>query len=481
MHQKRDNDFVQFNKKELTVTNLIEIEIVTDTLYADSKNSVDLSVVHLMDCQFLYYTLEIPQLDLVTTEAISGDSSTLVFNVPSGLEGTNLDITVTAYDEHNLYNSATKTVTVVQKPLIYPPTILTPIGVVVSNETSLTVTLDTYTPANMEEKHVATDYILYEQVSGISDAGGSESETVEGEEPTDTVAEEDGGETSRRVVADKIFDINNLTRCTLSNLRLDTEKKYTVAARFHSKHYKSDYSFTELTVLDNVTTTVSGRKLYRHPSGMGSVLEYTDNKPRKVVILDAAYRTIAQFGAYNVAGNAYYATANTSNSWYLNSSAFSAIPTISIPDSSLNTWWKNSLDARTSRQNCDYWMGYADTTDSQSIQGCPAIQHCRDISISGIGACDLPNIQLLQRIFIEANSIDSLDPTLEDNLAFALGSRNSSGNYWTFSDGVNSNRIAISSTSYSATGCRNVNYQGHCGSVGKNAFCGVIPVAEFVV
>ena len=235
--------------------------------------------------------------------------------------------------------------------------------------------------------------------------------------------------------------------------------------------------------------TPGGRKLYRHESDMGSVLEYYDTSWKKIIVLDAMYRNSLKFGAYNVNvstltkyTNYYHIQPNPPyvkhkhcihglDASYIYSSD-GQMP-IQMSDLELNTLWANSIDSKTAKYNCDQWMTRNSYTDSQSIKGVPAVAHCRSIMINE-NPCDLPNIQQLMRIYVEADFIDSLDPTITLYPTKALGLRNPNG-FWKFSETLN---LAVSSTDYSKTGIRIISSAQGCSYVSKSRILNVIPILE---
>ena len=88
--------------------------------------------------------------------------------------------------------------------------------------------------------------------------------------------------------------------------------------------------------------------------------------------------------------------------------------------------------------------------------------------------CDLPNIQQLMRIYVEADFIDSLDPTITLYPTKALGLRNPNG-FWKFSETSN---LAVSSTDYSKTNIRIISSAQGCSNISKSNTLNVIPILE---
>ena len=219
----------------------------------------------------------------------------------------------------------------------------------------------------------------------------------------------------------------------------------------------------------------SGRLLYRHQSQMGSVLEFNDGSPRKVMVLDGKYRTTETFGTYGKrVQRMVYFKENTKDNWMINGIRRDAIPLecSSLADTFLNDLWKDSIDQNTAKQNCDRWMKHNDLEDSDGIVGVPAVSYCRSIQVNGT-PCDLPNFQTLIRIYCDAEAIDQLDPTIADHPGRALGSKNPNGSWK-----ICAEAFALSSSEYFVYGVRFVNYLGGCNACFKTIGGAVIPVLE---
>ena len=223
-------------------------------------------------------------------------------------------------------------------------------------------------------------------------------------------------------------------------------------------------------------TTPSGRLLYMNATNDGIVMEHQftkDGSTAKFVIALAKDRTKKKFGTYgtDMPGLTNYTTANKSGSWYLDGASNTGV--ITKTDAQMRAEWFDSIDEKTAKQNCDIWMTKNSTTDTQGIVGVPAVAYCRSVRIGGV-VCDLPNEQELMLMRLEANAIDSLDPTVAQYPTYALGSANTAG-FWNFGGPA----IAFSSTEYSSTNVRYVGSSGAChGANKKNNEYGVAPVRE---
>lgn len=216
--------------------------------------------------------------------------------------------------------------------------------------------------------------------------------------------------------------------------------------------------------------SAAGRILYRHSSGMGTVLEFNDGVVRKVLVLDAKYRSNG-VGTFTSAFTNHTLpkcqTKNRSGNWSIVGSINHVTPNecMHITDEVLMTLW-GTIDTNTSRYNTDYWL---------TTEGCAEAQYCRNIIVGGVG-CDVPNIQTLMRIYCEAVQLDMLDPTIPQYPTYSLAN-----GIWS-----ESAKKGVRSSSYwDCTGnnifVRNVHYNGVCHNAyanTTNSNCYVIPVLE---
>lgn len=193
----------------------------------------------------------------------------------------------------------------------------------------------------------------------------------------------------------------------------------------------------------------TGRKLYRHSSGMGTVMEYTDadSTNKKVLILDASYRSTGMSASANICPStlkqiAPSSTEDISNALgnrYITGSADAT--RLSMSDSYLNKVWPAAkVDSHSSAYNTQQWLELA--TDPA------AAQYASAITVAGT-ACQVPNLNVALRIFIEANNLDALDPTLSDNATKALGDANPNG---FFGIDTTTKSLATSSIGWSSPG-----------------------------
>lgn len=193
----------------------------------------------------------------------------------------------------------------------------------------------------------------------------------------------------------------------------------------------------------------TGRKLYRHSSGMGTVMEYTDadSTNKKVLILDASYRSTGKSASTNVCPSTLKQIAPSSTEDISNAvgnryvTGFADAKRLSMPDSYLNKIWPAAkVDSHSSAYNTQQWLELAEDP--------AAAQYASAITVAGT-ACQVPNLNVALRIFIEANNLDALDPTLSANATKALGDANPNG---FFGIDTTTKSLATSSIGWSSPG-----------------------------
>ena len=196
-------------------------------------------------------------------------------------------------------------------------------------------------------------------------------------------------------------------------------------------------------------TVDTGRKLYRHSSGMGTVMEYTDAdaSKKKVLILDASYRSTRKSASTNacpstlkqIAPSATEGISNALGNRYV--TGFTTAPRLPVSESYLNKVWPAAkVDSHSSAYNTQQWLELAKDP--------AAAQYASAITVAGT-ACQVPNLNVALRIFIEANNLDALDPTLSANATKALGDANPNG---FFGIDTTTKSLATSSIGWSSPG-----------------------------
>lgn len=209
---------------------------------------------------------------------------------------------------------------------------------------------------------------------------------------------------------------------------------------------------------NRAVVSLAGRKLYRHTSGKGTVLEFNDGQDRRVLVLDARYRAkelITTTDETTDTSLPNYVGSNSNGSWYIDGGENDTSPSrcVEVTDEMLNSLWP--VDPNTSKHNTDVWL---------TLPNCESAVYCRTIMVDGVG-CDVPNYQTLMRLFCEATTIDSLDPTLKQYPELSLSD-------WL---GVYS---VHSSTEASSSLIRGIGKEGWCANSSKSLGEGVCPVLE---
>lgn len=227
----------------------------------------------------------------------------------------------------------------------------------------------------------------------------------------------------------------------------------------------SEYSGPRSIKLKSVLITRGGRKLYRHISGKGCVLEINDaGTTVKLFVVDAEYRAKpiawSSESPATVDGLENYSI----NHGFLRDGSKSVVTAADITDEEINAHFGTVRDLNTSKQNTDIICA------AGNAEKYPAAWHCRNVNIDGIGTLSLPNIQLLARIYCEALAIDAVDPTVQAYPDYSLIK------LWPI-DGATSSKV-WSSTAHDSSYMWYVDYYGSIGSLPKTGKYAVVPVAE---
>lgn len=221
-----------------------------------------------------------------------------------------------------------------------------------------------------------------------------------------------------------------------------------------------------------------GRKIYRHESNEGSVIEFDMyGTPVKLFVADAKYRAIKEWGLQvtdtpleNFQED--YRWINPGNVPDDESKPLS----YSLTDQELQAQFPSFKSDKTARQNTDVLMQCNNDMNDDFDNDNEAVHWCRAQNIPGIGNLDLPNIYELMIIYLEADNIDTLDPTIEQYPDMMLGHKSTYGRFrrlrpWSSTEGDNFNN-----RSYTA---RSITEEGHVGYGGRGIeSCGVLPVKE---
>lgn len=277
-----------------------------------------------------------------------------------------------------------------------------------------------------------------------------------------------------------IYEINNITNSEqLTNYsltefsKLTPDNKYYLFARYYGTICGvSDWSDPVMIEYINGLLTQSKRKLYRHESNKGTVMEYYeyDGSFHKVVILDAKYRIINKLltnSIYLTNNLKQYPLTNSNKNAYIDGNSYNPPTTIlnTFTDNQINSIWKNQ-DVQNCKYNVDTWLMISSDTNSNA-----GLYKIREQTILG-GRCDIPTVNLLMRMYIEADNIDSLDPTAEANNTKALGKLNSSSFF-------GNNCLSSTRSTSNATHILQINKNSSLSSNSFNTISGLLcPVFE---
>lgn len=221
----------------------------------------------------------------------------------------------------------------------------------------------------------------------------------------------------------------------------------------------------------------TGRKLYRHSSGMGTVMEYidADASKKKVLILDASYRSTGKSASTLVCPSTLKQIAPSATEDIKNAvgnnyvTGFADAARLNMSDSYLNIIWPaDKVDSHSSAYNTQQWLELA--TDPA------AAQYASAITVAGT-ACQVPNLNVALRIFIEANNLDALDPTLSANATKALGDANPNG---FFGIDTTTKSLATSSIGWSSPGYMIRVSNNAANKITPTTTLGICPVLELV-
>ena len=209
------------------------------------------------------------------------------------------------------------------------------------------------------------------------------------------------------------------------------------------------------------------RKLYRHESDEGSVIEFDYwGTWTKLFVADAKYRGVdLRYDATNRSHGLPQLSVTTE--WFNGSQDDNtAALTYTKDDAWIQSTYATLRNDGTAKSNTDKLMEYSTTQ---------AAHHCRDQNISGVGQLDFPNLYELIILYLESDNIDALDPTAESNRDKALGMMNTNGRF-----SFNGSLAIWASTQYPSIG-----YAWFVNSRGRAYFTltgntnrGVVPVKE---
>ena len=172
---------------------------------------------------------------------------------------------------------------------------------------------------------------------------------------------------------------------------------------------------------DEGQTLPSGRKIYRHSSNEGSVIEFDYwGTKKKLFVADAKYRATNR--AYDTTPQPHGNPQLSVITEYFNGSQDNRTAPLSYAknDAWIQSTYHQLRNDGTAKSNTDKLMEF-DTT--------AAAHWCRKQNISGVGQLDLPNLYELIILYLESDNIDALDPTVASNRDKALGKMNTYGRF----------------------------------------------------
>ena len=225
------------------------------------------------------------------------------------------------------------------------------------------------------------------------------------------------------------------------------------------------YEFHVDTTLQAQWKQLGLRKIYRHSSNEGSVIEFDYwGSPMKLFVADAKYR--AANLRYDTTCQSHGNPQISVTGDYFNGSADNKNEALTYTkdDAWIQSTYAALKNDGTAKSNTDILMGFSTTA---------AAHHCRNQDIPGVGQLDLPNLYELIIMYLESDNIDALDPTASSNRAKALGKVNTNGR---FDFGADSLWSSTEHDSLRAWYCYPAG--GVYDSSGQRYGCGVAPVKE---
>ena len=213
--------------------------------------------------------------------------------------------------------------------------------------------------------------------------------------------------------------------------------------------------------------TPHGRRISRHSSNQGSVLEFDYwGRVMKLFVADAKYRSASDF-AYDTTNQDHgLPKMSDKDSWLPQGSQDNPLNplTWTMTDKEWQDKWPKLREDGTAKSNTDRLMQFS-TTQAAHV--------CRDVVIDGIGALDLPNIYELFIMYMEADKIDEMDPTFEQYKNRGLGRKSAYGRFVYMSVGY-----MWSSSEYGSDDAFVMNAYGYVECYLQNIQTGVAPVKE---
>lgn len=234
----------------------------------------------------------------------------------------------------------------------------------------------------------------------------------------------------------------------------------------------TDYSYRRrdtdagvVPVLEIFNTPESNRKLYRHSNNKGTVIEYTDWNGRQawMFVADAQYRAMKQWGGKGQDIGA------------LHNNQYSGFQLSGVADDAklplCYMFNDPELRSKLGQFRHDTAANQTNAIVNQLGNGAQAAKYCKDMSIDSIADLDLPNVYQMAIIYLEADRLDEMDPTVAQHSGYALGYKSPSGRL--------SSKIYWTSTECNNNLAWGVTNSGNLFGGGKDAVFAVVPVKEF--
>lgn len=246
--------------------------------------------------------------------------------------------------------------------------------------------------------------------------------------------------------------------------------------------------------------TASGRTLYRHPNGKGTVIEFTmtpygkPTMPMKIFVADAKYRTALKWGAYGlnstipVLDTTYLSSSSRIGKWDRDAQitgGFTDSQIIKLDQFSNSYGSCRAQPRQSARFTCDAWLNNVSPTyvDKYNVVGLPVLNYCRSLTDIFPEGLDIPTLFELCVIYVESDNLDTLDPTMDEYGQYGLG-RNpvTKRRRFTFPGAVGSNHVAFACNKYRDSHVAGVSDIGYIQSSGcyRPENKEVIPIRELI-
>lgn len=222
--------------------------------------------------------------------------------------------------------------------------------------------------------------------------------------------------------------IKKSSQTDLTSFEFDTrnlkDNHYLVSCQYVGKLLgESEWS---LPIQFHRSKEISSDGVYRHSSEMGSWFEFTSvlGETKKVLVLDAKYRSYGEFGLCGLTLDLERWTEyqNINGNGYVSGSIDDVLVSNNYPklsNSEFNLLWQNNLSKIQDTKYVNEILSQQLTPDTRGIVGSKALELCQKWEVEGKKGC-LPNIEVLMWIMMKSTSLDILDITVKDYPEYAL-------------------------------------------------------------